>query len=430
MRNVALAVLTEVTEEAAYANIALRKALSTGNLEPRDRAFVTELVNETLRNLIYLDGVINHFSTLPVDQMKPAIRNILRMSVCQLRVLTKIPPHAAVHEAVELAKSQGFGALSGFVNGVLRAIVRKPEQPVIKSWATRYSYPQKLAADLKRWLGEGQAEEFAKNNHVPPPVTVKLNMVKNTFDENGKGDWSQEISGEALPDGFVVLRNTGDITALKVFKEGRIFVMDPGAMRVVHALGLKPTDTLLDICAAPGGKSFAAANVMGDAGEITAWDIHPHRVELLEKTIKRLGLKSIKTTVKDGRCKNENGKKYDAVLVDAPCSGLGTIRKRPEIKNKYTGIDPALPQTQYALLTAAATYVKPGGTLVYATCTVSREENIETIQRFCKEHPDFITEPVLPNPEDVPHFTEDNCLQLLPGKYNDGFFIARLKHVE
>jgi transcription termination factor NusB len=170
MRNIALAILTEVTEDGAYANIALRKALGQHTLDPRDRALVTELVNESLRNLGYIDAIINHFSTLPVENMKPFIRNVLRMSVCQLRVLTKIPPHAAVHEAVELAKSQGYSSLSGFVNGVLRAVVRKPNEPEVSdtSWATRYSYSAKIGGAAFP-LAEGGTRRPIRPQQPYPP---------------------------------------------------------------------------------------------------------------------------------------------------------------------------------------------------------------------------------------------------------------------
>jgi 16S rRNA (cytosine967-C5)-methyltransferase len=428
MRSVALAVLMEVTEDGAYANIALRKALGQGGLDPRDRAFVTELVNETLRNLGRIDTVINHFSKLTVDKMKPFIRNLLRMSVCQLRVLTKVPPHAAVHEAVELAKSQGFSALSGFVNGVLRAIVRKPDEPKLDGWAAEYSYPKELAMKLIHWLGEEKAEAFARFSHIPPAITVYANTVKTTLDDLREGLTAEGLDCEKLGGGFLALRNTGDITGLSAFKEGLFFIIDPGAVWAVHALDLKPGRALIDLCAAPGGKSFAAACVMGDAGEIVAMDIHPHRVALMDKMAKRLGLRGIKMMVGDAT--NAELPQADAVLLDVPCSGLGTLRKRPEIKYKYSGADPMLGETQRDLLTGAARYVKPGGLLVYSTCTVAREENIDRVRWFCQRHPEFSVEPmpVLPPLENIPHLTEDNCLQLLPGKNNDGFFIARLRH--
>ncbi|MCL2188342.1 MAG: 16S rRNA (cytosine(967)-C(5))-methyltransferase RsmB [Defluviitaleaceae bacterium] len=412
MRNIALAILMEVTENEAYANIALRKGLAQTTLEPRDRALVTEIVNETLRNLRVIDGIINHFSTLPVDQMKPYIRNLLRISICQLRVLTKIPPHAAVHEAVELAKSQGYGKLAGFVNGILRNAVRNPDTPPPPSedsWALRYSYPAKLANDIKRWLGKEDAKTFAQNSHIPPALTIFTNTTKTTPEALAATLAAVDIECEPLENGLFALRNTGDISALPAFKEGLFFVIDAGAVAAVRALQLQPHQTLLDLCAAPGGKTFAAAAFMQNTGEITALDLHPHRVTLIEMTAKRLGFTQIKTLVGDGT--SISLPQYDAVLLDAPCSGLGTIRKRPEIKYKYNGTDETLPDVQRNLFANAAKHVKPNGTLVYSTCTVARDENHDMVEWFLKYHLQFYL---------------DSQEQLLPGSHNDGFFIARL----
>ena len=415
MRNIALAVIMEVMEDGAYANIALRKALAQATLEPRDRAFVTELVNETLRNMGYIDAVLNFFASLPVDKMRPYIRNLLRMSVCQMRILTKVPPHAAVHEAVELAKNSGNGTLSGFVNGVLRNIIRRPDEPVLSdtSWAVQYSCPPRLAAHITRWLGEDAAREFAKHSHAAPPVTIHANTTKITPAALAEKLSALGMTVTPLDGAFLALRNTGDISATEAFKSGEFFVMDPGAMAVVDALQLQPGQTLLDMCAAPGGKTFAAACATGDAALITATDIHPHRVTLIEMTRKKLGLQNITTRTADATHRAEpTAPCYDAVLLDAPCSGLGTLRKRPEIKLRYDGIDPALPELQRKLLTSAATYVAPGGVLVYATCTVTSEENTQQIKLFCATHPQF---------------TLEYETQLLPGVYNDGFYIARLR---
>jgi len=419
MRNIALAVLMEVMEDGAYANIALRKALGQANLEPRDRAFVTELVNETLRNMGYLDAVINFFASLPVDKMRPYIRNLLRISVCQMRILTKIPPHAAVHEAVELVKSSGNGTLAGFVNGVLRNINRRPDEPVLSdtSWAVKYSCPPRLAAHLTRWLGEDAAREFARYSHAAPPVTIFANTTKITPAALAEKLTAHGMTVTPLEGAFLALRNTGDISASEAFQSGEFFVMDPGAMAVVDALQLQQGQTMLDLCAAPGGKSFAAACVTSDTAAITAMDIHPHRVSLMEMTRKRLGLQSIVTRVGDATvpatsADNTQPTLYDAVLLDAPCSGLGTLRKRPEIKLRYDGIDPTLPDLQRKLLTAAATHVASGGILVYATCTVTHEENAQQVASFCVTHP---------------HFTLEHETQLLPGAHNDGFYIARLR---
>jgi len=420
MRSVALEILLDVTENGAYANIALRKALGQAPLEPRDRAFVTELVNETIRNLQRIDAVVNHFSSVHTDKMKPYIRNLLRMAVCQLRVM-QTPPHAAVYESVELAKKNGFFKLSGFVNGVLRAIVRAVHLPEVKAgdWAAQYSIPPRLATDLMRWLGEGDAEKFAQNSHAVPAVTVRVNTIRVSADALAAQLRDAGVEVEPLGDDFLSLKNTGDISALAAFKSGLFFVMDAGAMAVVAALRLQRGQSLLDMCAAPGGKSFAAACIMADEGEITALDLHPHRVALMETARKRLGFASITTRAGDAT-KNATGNavgnaapaQYDAVLLDAPCSGLGTLRKRPEIKYKYEGIDAELLNTQRALLTAAAGSVKPEGTLVYATCTVAQPENGDMVRWFCGAFPQFALE-------------EET--QLLPGTHNDGFYIARFR---
>jgi 16S rRNA (cytosine967-C5)-methyltransferase len=437
---VAVAILDEVLEKGAYANIALRKALGQSGLDARDRAFVTELVNETLRNLRLIDTVINHFSKLPVDKMKPFIRNVLRVSVCQLRILSKVPPHAAVFEAVSLTKGHGYESLAGFVNGVLRAVVRKPGVPAIPKttdWPLRYSYPDPLAAKIVEWLGEERACKFARYSHQIPMVTAHTNILKINPDTLAERLRNEGVECTRLDDSFLILKNTGDITGLAAFKEGLFFVMDPGAVWAVKALGLKPGQTMIDMCAAPGGKSFAAACGMGDIGEIYALDIHPHRVGLMDTAIKRLGIKSIKTMARDGTTAHSpddaNGlPQADAVLLDVPCSGLGTLRKRPEIKYRYMDGMESLLQTQRDLLAAAAAYVKPGSVLVYSTCTINREENIDMVRRFCKERPGFTVEPMpeLPNDADIPFFVEDGCLQLLPGPHNDGFFAARLKKTE
>ncbi|MCL2240681.1 MAG: 16S rRNA (cytosine(967)-C(5))-methyltransferase RsmB, partial [Defluviitaleaceae bacterium] len=290
-------------------------------------------------------------------------------------------------------------------------------------------YPEGLASSLVRWLGEDGAESFARHSHTPPAIPIYTNTTKTTPTALEKSLQAQGVECTPLEGGFFIVRNTGDITALRAFEEGAFFVMDPGAMWVVHALGLEPGHVFLDLCAAPGGKAFAAACVMGDAGEIIATDIHPHRVALMEKAAKRLGLKSIKTMAQDALAPI-GLPLADAVLLDVPCSGLGTLRKRPEIKHKYKGANTALLDTQRDLLSAAAKRVKPGGVLVYATCTVAREENMEMVQGFCRAHPGFAVEPLpfLP-PANLPHFMQENCLQLLPGLHNDGFFIARIRQI-
>ena len=434
-RGVAVSILSDILEAGAYANIALRKALAQTALDSRDRAFVTELVNETLRNLLSIDYVINHFSKITVAKMKPFIRNLLRVSVCQLRHIEKTPESAAVNEAVKLAKVSGYAGLSGFVNGVLRNIVRQPDAPPMPNpgdpayLARQFSYPRWLAADFVKWLGTEEALHFCQNSHLPPPVTVFTNTVKITTEALAARLQEEGVDCSPLGDTFLILRHTGDMARLAAFTEGLFFVMDPGAMSAVTAMGLKPGQTVLDLCAAPGGKSFGAACQMGNAGHVRAFDIHPHRTALVRESIKRLGLTCISPETKDATVYDPSlDATAEAVLLDAPCSGLGTIRKRPEIKyNRQASDIPSLTEKQHQMLSIGAKYVKPGGVLVYSTCTVAREENIDNIRWFLGHHEEFKIKPLeLPERTNMRFIQEDGCLQILPGPANDGFFVAAM----
>jgi len=433
-RGAAVDILSNILENGAYANIALRKALGESSLDSRDKAFVTELVNETLRNLLSIDFTINHFSKLPVPQMKPFIRNLLRISVCQLRHIEKTPESAAVNEAVILAKLNGYSGLSGFVNGVLRTMVRQQNMPPYpapgshKYLAMRYSYPGWLAGRLEKWLGRDEALRFCQYSHQPPPVTVFVNTVKTTQSDLAARLTTEGVDSAAHGDDILILRQAGDISKLQSFQEGLFFVMDPGALWAIKALSLKPGHSVIDICAAPGGKSFAAACIMKNTGHVRAFDLHPHRTALIKESVKRMGLSCITPETKDALIYDPALEaSADAVLLDAPCTGFGTIRKRPEIKyNRKPEDIVALAEKQQQMLEIAAKYVKPGGVLVYSTCTVSREENIDNVRRFLQNHPFAIRPPELPAHEDVCYTLEDNCLQILPGTLNDGFFVATM----
>jgi len=442
---VAVATLNEITENGAFANIALRKALAGEGLTPQARAFITEMVNETLRNLILIDRIIDEFSTTPTSALKPLIRNVLRIAVCQIRFLEKIPERAAVDEAVKLTKQHNFERLSGFVNGILRNIAREPERPAFsqKDVAMRFSYPPWLVNSLVKWLGGKAALEFCENSHKPAAITILVNPLKTdvasltqsletegvqvTVLPSSEAESLQEPNrlrdvaddhqdaSAALPSaGLLELHRTGDITRLEAFKNGDFIVIDPGALAAIRALDPKPGQTIIDLCAAPGGKAFATAFAMENTGRILAFDIHAHKIKLITQTQKRLGLSIIETSVHDALTINHAIKNpdalADAVLLDAPCSGLGTIRRHPEIKYTRTPEDIAqLAQKQAVMLANAAHYVKPGGKLVYCTCTVAQDENVAICDKFILSHPDY---------------TLDNSVQTLPSATSDGFFTA------
>ena len=417
-RAIAVAVLAEVLETGAYANIALRRALAEANIDPRARAFVTDMVNETLRNLIQIDGYLNKYSKTPVDKMKPFIRNLLRVSVCQIKFMDKIPDRAAVNEAVVMTKAHGFGNLSGFVNAVLRNVSRDNSDDFTKTPKIKYSYPTWLWDKLKQWLGEEGARSFCENSHKPPPVIVLTNTCKISQSDLAAQFEAEGIDATPLEDSahpFFILRRVGDITGLASFKAGLFYVLDPGTVHAVDAMAAQPGQTILDLCAAPGGKSFAMAIAMQNDGKILSYDIHPHRVELINQTRKRLGLSIVAPAVKDATVFDPQlAGTADAVLLDVPCSGLGTIRKHPEIKYTRSAQDIAeLVVLQRKMLAVAAKYVKPGGRLVYCTCTVSAEENSDNIDHFLRTHPNYML---------------IDAQQIMPQATSDGFYVAALLH--
>ncbi|MCL2372681.1 MAG: 16S rRNA (cytosine(967)-C(5))-methyltransferase RsmB [Defluviitaleaceae bacterium] len=412
-RGLAVDVLMDVLEGGAYANVALRRVLGEAEMDARGRAFVTDMVNETLRNLILVDFLIGRHSKTPMEKMRPFIRGLLRVSICQI-VCMKVPSHAAVNEAVELTRKHGLVNLTGFVNGVLRAVTRlKPDfLDKLKDPALRYSYPGWLYKALVGWLGAEGAAEFCRNSHNPPPVMARINTVKINQEALVETLVAEGVLAQPHGD-FVMLRQAGDISKLASFNDGLFFVMDPGAMLAVEVLQPLPGQVIFDVCAAPGGKSFAMASLMENNGEIRAFDIHKHKVELIRQTAKRLGITIIAPDLKDA-CEFDPtlAGKADAVLVDAPCSGLGTIRKHPEIKySRGMKEIKELAKLQLQILQNAAKYVKPGGALVYCTCTVANEENIDNINAFLTGNPGFKLE---------------STRQIMPGAASDGFFVAKL----
>jgi len=313
--------------------------------------------------------------------------------------------------------------------------------------ARRYSYPGWLASSLVKWLGEEEAETFCHNSHLVPPVTILANTHKtsvNSLAERFRDEGVDSMSvcsllrsddgtprndeGGSLLGDFLAIRNTGDISKLSAFCDGLFIVMDPGAIFAVSAMDLKPGQTIIDLCAAPGGKSFASACKMCNTGRVLAFDIHPHRTSLISDMQRRLGLTCITPQTKDATVHDPRlDASADAVLLDAPCSGFGTIRKRPEIKYNRTPQDiTALAEKQRQMLSIGAKYVKPGGVLVYSTCTVAREENIGNIRWFLHHHP-FEMRPLnMHQYREIRFVEEDNCVQILPGPANDGFFVAAM----
>lgn len=442
-REAALKALREVDEKGAYANLALEGVLERHPMEPRERALATELVYGTSRRRNTLDWAIDRFASRPVAQTTVWIRNILRMGAYQLLYLDKIPVSAACNEAVELAKRYGHGGTVKFVNGVLRALARSAatlhfpdsNQDLVGHLALRHSHPAWM---VERWLkryGLDETVALLEANNNTPPITLRANRLRTNRDGlrqalEAEGVESHETN--LSPDGLTI-KGVGSLTRLKAYQDGLFAVQDESSMLVAPVVAPKPGQVVIDLASAPGGKATHLAELMGNQGKIIAVDVHEHRLDLVKENCRRLGVEIVGTVTADAR---EVGELFagqaDAILVDAPCSGLGVLARRPDARWKKDPADiPGLVALQQEILESAARCLKPGGTLVYSTCTIEPDENQGVVGEFLGRHSEF--EPVDLWPYLPVGLWRENTLskgyvQLMPHIHGtDGFFIARLR---
>jgi 16S rRNA (cytosine967-C5)-methyltransferase len=447
-RSIALDVLLQVEEKDAFSNLGLKAALRHSNLSRKDAALTTEIVYGTLSRMNTLDWMIGQIAKKPGAKLEPWVRNLLRLSLYQLRFLDRIPDHAVVHAAVDEAKRRGHAGSSGFVNGVLRGYLRNQasiviprEWPKFKRIAIEYSHPEWL---VKRWLsiyGEETTVAICAMNNLPPAMHLRINLLKGSLGHVSAA-LAEEIAGvctqpsRLLPQGLQV-KGGGNLAEARAFHQGLFTIQDESSMLVGLALDVKSGMRVLDTCAAPGGKTTHLAELMGNQGEILALDIHPHKLGLIEETAERLGITIIKTRAADARSLpvELSQEKFDRVLVDAPCSGFGVIRRKPDLKWRKRSQDiPMIAEMQGHILQEAAKWVKPGGKLVYSTCTIDPQENQRVVKQFVENNPQFMWDPTLVEelPGDVQrHFHPSGAyVQLLPQHFGgDGFFISRIVHM-
>ena len=431
-RETALNALIACRRDGAWPNGALKTGIRRDRLDSRDAALATRLCYGVSQNRGKLDFYLNQLLTGSKKNLHPVVRDILHLGLYQLYELDKIPDSAAVNESVALAKKYCKNPkAASLVNGVLRSAVRTRGQlrePV--SYADRYSHPDPLISLLKANLPKGTLEPMLIADNAAPDTVVQVNTLRISTPELQKKLEEAGVSvctHDWMPD-CLILSGTGDLERLDAFREGLFYVQDPAAKLSVLCAQLPREDIrVLDCCAAPGGKSFAAAIAMGGKGEITSCDVHPHKTGLIANGAARLGLTNITARLQDAAAfvpEWENA--MDAVIADVPCSGLGIIRKKPDIRYKDLEEMKALPELQARILENQSRYVKPGGLLIYSTCTVLKRENEEIVEAFLQRHPDFNTEN-LPLPEKFPK-NETGMLTLIPGQYDtDGFFICRLR---
>lgn len=426
-RDTALSVLIACRKNGAWMDAALKQQLAKDRLDRRDAALATRLCAAVLQNRLLLDEWIRRYLKGKLTELQPVVLDVLRLAVCQLRFFDKLPPNAVVNEAVEQAKRLTNPRAAGLVNGLLRAMLRDPSRMSLpEELSLRYSHPQELVELLRQNLGEDKLEPLLRCHNEAPPACLQTNLLKTDSPALRAALEAEGLKVEPhpwLPDCLLV---TGGIEQSEAFREGLFYAQDAAARLAVLALAPQPGERVLDCCAAPGGKSFAAAIAMGSSGTVVSCDIHPHKTRLIEAGAERLGITTIAARQKDASVPDPAWRaSFDRVIADVPCSGLGVIRKKPDIRYKDLPPTEALPAVQRRILEAQATHLKPGGVLVYSTCTVLKRENEEVVEAFLADHPEFSAEPfVLPGVGNV----DSGMKTLLPCiEGTDGFFIARLR---
>lgn len=438
-REAALLTLNTCQRQGGWSDGALKKQLAAGGLEGREAALATQLCFGVVQNEMLLDFYISKFSNIPLRRMESKVVQALRLGLYQMLFLSKIPQSAAVNCSVELTRTHCKNPRApGMVNAILRSLQRNlnqlptiPQNDLAEYFSILYSHPVWLVEALLPLLGSEGTAEFLQANNSQPPMTAMVNTTKATAQEATDllAEQGVEVTPHPWLENCLILNKTGNLERLDAYGQGLFYVQDPASRLMALASGAAPGMRVLDMCAAPGGKSFAAAIQMDNQGEVISCDLHPHKKKLIQAGADRLGLSIIKPMTADGKVRREEWvSAFNLVLVDAPCSGLGVIRKKPDIRYKDPKPLEDLPQVQQAILENAAGYVKAGGVLMYSTCTILPRENGEVVSAFLEKHPEFVREAFeLPG---AAGRVEAGEITLWPQVHQtDGFFICKLRKV-
>lgn len=430
-REAALDVLVRIEQDKSYSNLLLNQTLQKYRLERADAGLATEIVYGTIQRLNTIDYFLEPFVAKGLGKLQPWVRSLLRLSFYQLYYLERVPDHAVVNEAVTIAKRRGHQGISGMVNGVLRNVIRRKAELVIpgdlpaeRRIALGASHPEWM---VRRWVaqfGEQTAERICEANNEPPRVSLRANALVGSRDALVARLQERGLDAEpsAVAPAGVLVRGGGNMALTPEYAAGLFSVQDESSMLVAEWVDPQPGERVLDCCAAPGGKTAHLAEKMQDRGEIIACDIHEHKEKLIREQAERLGLKSIRTLVTDAKELDKRFAEgsFDRILLDAPCSGLGVIRRKPDMKwGKEERELGEICSVQRAILDAVHPLLKPGGVLVYSTCTIEKAENEDMIRSFLDKHPEFELDP--------PPHAKDASIQIFPFDFgSDGFYIARL----
>lgn len=427
-RKLAFKILEEIKLKGEISDRVINKCFEKNTLDKRDENLVRKIVYGCLENEILLDYYINKISTMKFSKIDNQILIVLRIGLYQILFLDKVPNSAAVNESVKIAKKVNYRT-KGFVNGVLRNFIRKKDEIIINNkdkascLGIKYSYPKWMVDYFIDNYKIDRVEKMFDFNKKTPKLSIRTNTLKISREDliSNLNEIDVECDKSKLTkDGILINRlNNNRITELELFKKGFFYIQDDASILVGEILDPKADDKVLDVCAAPGGKSTHLAQIMNDKGKIISRDISNYKINLIKENIDRLGIKSIDTQVFDATKEDlSNINKFDKILVDAPCSGLGIIRRKPEIKlnRKEVDID-TISSLQYRILNESAKLLKSGGNLVYSTCTIGRKENIDIVNKFIKNNNNF----------EIVKINDRENIQLLPGDFeSDGFFICKI----
>lgn len=431
-RETALRALISFRREGAWPDLYLKKACR--DMSREESALCANLTYGVLQNRAWLDFLIGSVSSRSVEKLTPQVLDALRLGAYQLLFLTRIPQSAAVHETVELVKQHGNPAATGYANGVLRALQRRleqlpevPKDDPLEYLSIRYSHPRWFVGKMCKRLGFADCEALLQADNAPAPVTARVNTLKLRRPELLALLAEQGIAAQPHPwlEQALCFPDLRGVLQSDALKQGLFYIQDIASQLCVEALAPRPGETVLDLCAAPGGKSLLAAQLMEDRGTLLSMDLHPHKTDLIAENAARYGASCIQTFPADASVtKDALLARADAIICDVPCSGMGVIRKKPDVRYKDGDQLKALPPLQLSILENAGRYLRPGGRLVYSTCTVLKEENEAVVERFLSAHPEFALEPfTLPGIGPV----EEGRLTLWPHiHHTDGFFMAKI----
>ncbi|MGL5086556.1 MAG: 16S rRNA (cytosine(967)-C(5))-methyltransferase RsmB [Clostridium sp.] len=433
-RHIARMIIQRVLSEGAYSNIVLSNELNNSDLSDQDKSLVTEIVYGTLRRKKTLDVIIANF-VRDMTVMDEEIVNILRVALYQMHFLDKVPGYAAVNEAVEEAKTISLDG-SKLVNGILRSYLKNEKEIAVKGnrideLSYKYSLQPWMIRLFIKQYGEEKTLQMMSGLNATPKVTVRINGLKGEYDDIYE---KLEEAGYDIEEGYVCpeaisIKGGKGIEVNPLFVEGLITVQDESAMVVAPLLDLEEEETVLDLCAAPGGKTTHIAELLENTGEVLAFDLHENKLSLIQQNVDRLGIKNVKTEEMDACILDTKLISHaDKILLDVPCSGLGIIRKKPEIKwNKTRQQLKDLVPIQREIMENAWKYLKPGGTLVYSTCTLNKEENEDNIKWFLSNNSDAKEQKIFLGNKDNFIYNTNGSLTILPNEHMDGFYVAKIK---